>query len=66
MICSFLSSENEKIECFKECPFFLNINEENKCPFISLEKKKYIYKQHDKGAGDSSEVLLSLLDEHSV
>ncbi len=41
MVCSFLSTETDKIECFKECPFFLNLNEEFNCPFMALERKTY-------------------------
>ena len=34
--CTFLSTEEEKIVCFEECPFFKNEDIEAVCPFKNL------------------------------
>ncbi len=42
--CTFLSTDEEKIECFEECPFYKLEDEEESCPFKnpSLLKKPNI------------------------
>jgi len=34
--CTFLSTEEEKIVCFEECPFYKNEEVEAVCPFKNL------------------------------
>ena len=34
--CTFLSTEEEKIVCFEECPFYKDEDIETSCPFKNL------------------------------
>ena len=63
MICSFLSTEVDKVECFKECPFFPNISEEMNCVFMFIEKNTY--KRQLKN-DDDYEYLFSIYDSYNI
>lgn len=68
MNCSFLSTEVDKVECFKECPFFPNTREEGKCPFSILEKstRSSTYKKRAKSSNEDYEYLLSIYDNYNI
>ncbi|MFD3156388.1 hypothetical protein ACFIJ5_05935 [Haloimpatiens sp. FM7330] len=41
-LCPFLTTSDEKIECFEECPFYDEEKNGDVCPFKSIgEKKKF-------------------------
>jgi len=63
VICSFLSTEVDKVECFKECPFFQNINEEVNCLFMVIEKSTI--KRQSKNDEDY-EYLFSIYDNYNI
>lgn len=37
--CSFLSTYEEEVSCFKECPFYCNEKGDSTCPFKSVTGK---------------------------
>ncbi len=37
--CSFLSTYEEEVSCFKECPFYCNEENDSTCPFKSVTGK---------------------------
>lgn len=39
-ICSFLTTQDEKIYCFEQCAFYCDKEKEEKCPFESVTGKK--------------------------
>ena len=43
--CTFLSTEEEKVVCFKECPFYKDDEIEASCPFKSLSLLKKVSKK---------------------
>lgn len=38
--CSFLSTNEKKVVCFKECPFYNYADTDGVCPFKCLESEK--------------------------
>lgn len=38
--CPFLTTTDEKVECFRECVFFKEKGDHNLCPFKKLESSK--------------------------
>lgn len=38
--CSFLSTHNNRVECFKECAFYSDKAKEEGCPFQNIKIKK--------------------------
>ncbi|MFL0252284.1 hypothetical protein ACJDT4_17865 [Clostridium neuense] len=38
--CPFLTTSDERVECFKECVFFKEKNNHNLCPFKRAEANK--------------------------
>lgn len=38
--CPFLTTSDEKVECFKECAFFKEKDNRNLCPFKRIELSK--------------------------
>lgn len=48
-ICPFLTTFQEEVECFEECPFYNYEGENKNCPFkqVYSEREKYSQMQHD-------------------
>ena len=49
MICPFLTSQDEEVECFKECAFFNEGIKGEECPFAKVDFKQINmeYEQND-------------------
>ncbi|WP_035290964.1 hypothetical protein [Clostridium sp. KNHs214] len=52
MLCPFLTTDKENIECFSDCAFYEHDMKDGKCPFRNSTKLKGYKIFYDKNFGD--------------
>ncbi|WP_373898595.1 hypothetical protein ACER0A_006080 [Haloimpatiens sp. FM7315] len=56
MLCPFLTTDKEKVECFKECTFYEYEMNEGMCPFKNIVKRSNYKVFYDESYTDDEEI----------